>query len=195
MAMDGNVGPTPPVQMEESEAYIVPPHAIRCYVDKAAPYVAQLGEACEKKIMEKQAGNASFSFLNASDPYHAYYQHRLAEACVKYQSLGKQITQPAVSAPAPPTEGNCVLALIAKTTERMNLKRTTESSPEEMDSHFDAYSNTNEQTVQEEDELLQPPPPPTSYCECVGRQDAKKHVEAHPEFDVFYHCPDIGNHV
>ncbi|KAK4352064.1 hypothetical protein RND71_027582 [Anisodus tanguticus] len=82
----------------------VPPHAIRCYVDKAAPYVAQLGEACEKKIMEKQAGNASFSFLNASDPYHAYYQHRLAEARVKYQSLGKQPTQPAVSAPAPPTE-------------------------------------------------------------------------------------------
>ncbi|KAJ8538059.1 hypothetical protein K7X08_014599 [Anisodus acutangulus] len=42
-----------------TKAYIVPPHAIRCYVDKAAPYVAQLGEACEKKIMEKHAGPLS----------------------------------------------------------------------------------------------------------------------------------------
>lgn len=39
-----------------------------------------------------------FDFLNASDPYHAYCQHLLAEVRVQNQAFGQQPTQPEDSA-------------------------------------------------------------------------------------------------
>ncbi|KAK3036946.1 hypothetical protein RJ639_030911 [Escallonia herrerae] len=58
---------------------IHPPPDIRSIVDKTATFVAKNGPEFEKRIITSNAGNAKFNFLNASDPYHAYYQHRLAE--------------------------------------------------------------------------------------------------------------------
>ncbi|CBI27151.3 unnamed protein product, partial [Vitis vinifera] len=56
---------------------IHPPPDIRNIVDKTAQFVAKNGPEFEKRIIANNAGNAKFNFLNGSDPYHAYYQHRL----------------------------------------------------------------------------------------------------------------------
>ncbi|OIT06962.1 PREDICTED: probable splicing factor 3A subunit 1 [Nicotiana attenuata] len=132
--LDGNLGPTPSAQvveepkddnMEENEednnkannvpasvathtrtiGIIYPPPDIRSIVDKTAQFVAKNGPEFEKRIVLNNAGNAKFNFLNASDPYHAYYQHRLAEARAQNQTSGEQPIQPAEqeAAPAPPT--------------------------------------------------------------------------------------------
>lgn len=56
---------------------------IRCFtsaiVDKTAAFVARNGVDFENKIREKEAANPRFSFLSATDPYNAYYQHKVAE--------------------------------------------------------------------------------------------------------------------
>lgn len=48
-------------------------------VDKTAAFVARNGVDFENKIREKEASNARFSFLNGTDPYNAYYQHKVTE--------------------------------------------------------------------------------------------------------------------
>ncbi|KAI3870852.1 hypothetical protein MKX03_013743 [Papaver bracteatum] len=58
---------------------IHPPPDIRTIVDKTAHFVAKNGPDFEKKIIANNAGNAKFNFLNRSDPYNAYYHHRLSE--------------------------------------------------------------------------------------------------------------------
>ncbi|KAL4583175.1 hypothetical protein LXL04_007741 [Taraxacum kok-saghyz] len=58
---------------------IHPPPDIRKIVDKTASFVAKNVPEFEKRIIISHAGNPKFNFLNGSDPYHAYYQHRLAE--------------------------------------------------------------------------------------------------------------------
>ncbi|KAK4348061.1 hypothetical protein RND71_034400 [Anisodus tanguticus] len=131
--LDGNLGPTPPAQvveepkderMEVNEednnkadkvptsvathtrtiGIINPPPDISI-VDKTSQFVAKNGPEFEKRIVLNNAGNAKFNFLNASDPYHAYYQHRLAEARAQNHASGEQPTQPEnkEAAPAPPT--------------------------------------------------------------------------------------------
>ncbi|KAI8563332.1 hypothetical protein RHMOL_Rhmol03G0104000 [Rhododendron molle] len=104
---DGNLGPLPASQVSEQSddemkivtedqnnvnsvpasvathtrtiGIIHPPPDIRNIVDKTAQFVAKNGPEFEKRIIANNAGNAKFNFLNASDPYHAYYQHRLSE--------------------------------------------------------------------------------------------------------------------
>lgn len=95
---DGNLGPLPPSQVtDEPEpdltpappapvathtkqiGIIHPPPDIKSIVDKTAQFVAKNGPDFERRIMSNNAGNAKFNFLNASDPYHAYYQNRLSE--------------------------------------------------------------------------------------------------------------------
>ncbi|GER46208.1 Swap (Suppressor-of-White-APricot)/surpdomain-containing protein [Striga asiatica] len=79
---------------------IYPPPDIRNIVDKTAQFVAKNGPEFEKRIIANNEGNAKFNFLRASDPYHAYYQHRLSEARAQNQSSGQQ--QPLEAAePAP----------------------------------------------------------------------------------------------
>lgn len=125
---DGNLGPLPPAQvteedvkMNESEedqnkaskanstpasvathtrtiGIIYPPPDIRNIVDKTAQFVAKNGPEFEKRIIANNAGNPKFNFLNSSDPYHAYYQHRLSEARVQNQTSAQQPPQPADSA-------------------------------------------------------------------------------------------------
>ncbi|EFJ17592.1 hypothetical protein SELMODRAFT_114587 [Selaginella moellendorffii] len=58
---------------------IHPPPDIRSIIDKTAHFVAKNGVDFERKIMTNEQKNVKFNFLNSSDPYHAYYQHRISE--------------------------------------------------------------------------------------------------------------------
>ncbi|KAJ0427902.1 putative SWAP/Surp superfamily protein [Helianthus annuus] len=69
---------------------IHPPPDIRTIVDKTASFVAKNGPEFENRIIGRNAGNPNFNFLNGSDPYHAYYQHRLAEFRAQAQAPGQQ---------------------------------------------------------------------------------------------------------
>ncbi|KAF8407465.1 hypothetical protein HHK36_006598 [Tetracentron sinense] len=115
--LDGNLGPLPLSQVPENLAdeisaadeqnkvssvpvsiathtrtigIIHPPPDIRTIVDKTAQFVAKNGPEFEKRIIANNAGNAKFNFLNGSDPYHAYYQHRLSEYRSQIQSSSQQ---------------------------------------------------------------------------------------------------------
>ncbi|PPD91217.1 hypothetical protein GOBAR_DD11836 [Gossypium barbadense] len=102
---DGDLGPLPPSQVPEAQneeiqtneeqnkansvathtrtiGIIHPPPDIRNIVDKTAQFVAKNGPEFEKRIIANNANNVKFNFLTSSDPYHAYYQHRLSEFLV-----------------------------------------------------------------------------------------------------------------
>ncbi|ERN09458.1 hypothetical protein AMTRI_Chr09g32460 [Amborella trichopoda] len=113
---DGNLGPLPPSQLTEETpkdkgsqqeqqtsttspsppvsvpthtktiGIIHPPPDIRNIVDKTAQFVARNGPEFEKRILANEKNNAKFNFLNPSDPYHAYYQHRVSEFRTQLQS-------------------------------------------------------------------------------------------------------------
>ncbi|KAG9154027.1 hypothetical protein Leryth_000534 [Lithospermum erythrorhizon] len=106
---DGDLGPLPPAQLNPEDndermleneedknksvatqtrtiGIIYPPPDIRNIVDKTSQFVAKNGPEFEKRIMASNAGNMKFNFLTSSDPYHAYYQHRLSEARSQNQS-------------------------------------------------------------------------------------------------------------
>ncbi|KAF5448545.1 hypothetical protein F2P56_029066 [Juglans regia] len=137
---DGNLGPLPASQVSDVEmderpsneeqnkansapatvathtrtiGIIHPPPDIRTIVDKTAQFVAKNGPEFEKRIIANNAGNVKFNFLNGSDPYHAYYQHRLSEFRAQNQSSAQQPSllpadsaapEPVPSAPA--ADGN-----------------------------------------------------------------------------------------
>lgn len=139
---DGNLGPLPLSQvqdepkdenMQEAEddqnranlvpasvathtrtiGIIHPPPDIRTIVDKTASFVAKNGPEFEKRILANNAGNPKFNFLNASDPYQAYYQHRLSEFRSQNQSgpqqppLSSDVSGAESTTPsAPATDGN-----------------------------------------------------------------------------------------
>ncbi|KAL1296024.1 hypothetical protein HN51_056807 [Arachis hypogaea] len=136
---DGNLGPLPESQLPQDDreeenksnsapppppatvathtrtiGIIHPPPDIRTIVDKTSQFVAKNGPEFEKRIIANNTGNVKFNFLNASDPYHAYYQHRLAEFRAQNQSSGAQpplqppdssVPESAPSAPAPDSNG------------------------------------------------------------------------------------------
>ncbi|XP_031285580.1 probable splicing factor 3A subunit 1 [Pistacia vera] len=113
---DGDLGPLPPSQVTEEKeekpsneeqsktnsapvsvathtrtiGIIHPPPDIRNIVDKTAQFVAKNGLEFEKRIIANNANNAKFNFLSSSDPYHAYYQHRLTEFRAQNQSSTQQ---------------------------------------------------------------------------------------------------------
>ncbi|KAL9317231.1 hypothetical protein ACSQ67_013748 [Phaseolus vulgaris] len=138
---DGNLGPLPESQVSEERTYneeqnksnsasvpvpatvathtrtigiIHPPPDIRTIVDKTSQFVAKNGPEFEKRIIANNTGNVKFNFLNSSDPYHAYYQHRLAEFRAQNQSSGQQtpsqstdsgVPESAPTAPVPDSNG------------------------------------------------------------------------------------------
>ncbi|OWZ19584.1 Splicing factor 3 subunit [Phytophthora megakarya] len=57
---------------------IYPPPDIRAVVDKTAQFVANNGRAFESRIVGERM-STKFSFLRESDPYHAYYEHKVSE--------------------------------------------------------------------------------------------------------------------
>lgn len=133
---DGNLGPLPEAQLTQEEVeernerssieeaapttvathtrtigIIHPPPDIRNIVDKTSQFVAKNGLEFEKRIIASNAGNAKFNFLNPSDPYHAYYQHRLSEFRSQNQSSTQQPGDSALlesAPPAPETDSNDV---------------------------------------------------------------------------------------
>jgi splicing factor 3A subunit 1 len=58
---------------------IYPPPEVRSIVDKTATFVARNGPEFEEKIRNNEISNTKFNFLNQSDPYHAYYRHKVKE--------------------------------------------------------------------------------------------------------------------
>ncbi|KAH7516662.1 probable splicing factor 3A subunit 1 [Ziziphus jujuba] len=132
---DGNLGPLPLSQVSEEEqkkdenqlkeeqsqtnsvpasiathtrtiGIIHPPPDIRNIVDKTAQFVAKNGPEFEKRIIANNTGNAKFNFLIPSDPYHAYYQHRLSEFRAQNLSSAQQPADSAApegASVAPPT--------------------------------------------------------------------------------------------
>ncbi|CDP18159.1 unnamed protein product [Coffea canephora] len=143
---DGNLGPLPLAQITEEDekqngsqedlskadksnsapisvathtrtiGIIYPPPDIRNIVDKTSQFVAKNGPEFEKRIIASNAGNPKFNFLNASDPYHAYYQHRLSEARAQNQVSALQPLQladsaaPESAAAAPAADGKDAIA-------------------------------------------------------------------------------------
>lgn len=59
---------------------ILPPPEIKSIVDKTAAFVAKnpKPELFEDKIRLREKSDSRFAFLNKTDAYHPYYQHRLA---------------------------------------------------------------------------------------------------------------------
>ncbi|KAK2634532.1 hypothetical protein Ddye_029324 [Dipteronia dyeriana] len=137
---DGDLGPLPPSQVTEQQkeeitvceeqskanstpasvathtrtiGIIHPPPDIRNIVDKTSQFVAKNGPEFEKRIIANNANNAKFNFLSSSDPYHAYYQHRLSEFRAQNQSSSQlspsQLADsdvPMLTPSAPATDGN-----------------------------------------------------------------------------------------
>lgn len=75
---------------------IVPPPDIRAILEKTAAFVAKNGNEFEKRILANEASNVKFNFLKSGDPYHAYYQAKVAE--LKEGPKPEPGTQPAVPA-------------------------------------------------------------------------------------------------
>lgn len=88
-----NSAPTTVATHTRTIGIIHPPPDIRTIVDKTAQFVAKNGPEFEKRIIANNAGNVKFNFLNASDPYHAYYQHRLSEFRAQNQTSALQPSQ------------------------------------------------------------------------------------------------------
>ncbi|KAG8052438.1 hypothetical protein GUJ93_ZPchr0001g33158 [Zizania palustris] len=80
---------------------IHPPPDIRVIIEKTATFVSKNGPEFERRIISHNAGNAKFNFLQPSDPYHAYYQHRVSELAA----------QPPTADPAAPPEADDSAAL------------------------------------------------------------------------------------
>lgn len=73
-----NKEPAPPKQL--TIGIIYPPPELRNIVDKTASFVARNGPEFEARIRQNEINNSKFNFLNSTDPYHAYYQHKVKEA-------------------------------------------------------------------------------------------------------------------
>lgn len=105
-----NTAPASVASHTRTIGIIYPPPDIRNIVDKTAQFVAKNGPEFEKRIIANNAGNPKFNFLNSSDPYHAYYQHRLSEARTQNQTSAQQPAQsteaaaPDSGAAAPPVD-------------------------------------------------------------------------------------------
>lgn len=138
---DGNLGPLPLSQVTEQDeiekdstteeqedssaapasvathtrtiGIIHPPPDIRNIVDKTSQFVARNGAEFVKRIIAENAGNSKFNFLTPSDPYHAYYQHRLAEFRAQNENSASQpgdSVEPESAPPAPAADGGEAVA-------------------------------------------------------------------------------------
>lgn len=76
-------------------------------VDKTASFVARNGPEFEARIMANEASNAKFNFLKPTDPFHAYYLHKVREGV---QGATAPATAPATATPtAPGTAPNAAI--------------------------------------------------------------------------------------
>lgn len=79
---------------------IYPPPDIRAVVDKTAKFVAKNGRNFERKIAGETI-SARFSFLRASDPYHAYYEHTVEQWIEKNAKDAEAAASKAQESPVP----------------------------------------------------------------------------------------------
>ncbi|XP_074592047.1 putative splicing factor 3A subunit 1 [Curcuma longa] len=97
--------PAPVATHTRTIGIIHPPPDVRMIIDKTATFVAKNGPEFEKRILAHNAGNNKFNFLTSSDPYHAYYQHKVSEQRALAQSAPQLPTgdasQATDSAPLP----------------------------------------------------------------------------------------------
>ena len=64
----------------------IPPPYVRCTIEKTAKFVCKHGLEIENRIIASNVKNARFKFLSSSDPYHAFYKHKL----YAYQAQNQQ---------------------------------------------------------------------------------------------------------
>ncbi len=71
-------------------------------VDKTAAFVARNGIDFENKIREKEAMNSRFNFLSATDPYNAYYQHKVPALTTRWSRVCRCVSSKTASRPSRP---------------------------------------------------------------------------------------------
>ena len=74
------------VDISELDSVIQPPPQVRAVIDKTAQFVAKNGKSFEERIKDSKDGSTDkFNFLKPFDPFHAYYEFRVAqfEACLR----------------------------------------------------------------------------------------------------------------
>jgi splicing factor 3A subunit 1 len=105
----GGAKPEPPPTVAthtRTIGIIHPPPDIRVIIEKTATFVSKNGPEFERRIISHNAGNAKFNFLQPSDPYHAYYQHRVSELAAAPPSAAASAAdaapEPDESGAAPP---------------------------------------------------------------------------------------------
>ncbi|WVZ71690.1 hypothetical protein U9M48_020245 [Paspalum notatum var. saurae] len=86
---------------------IHPPRHIRAIIEKTATFVAKNGPGFERRVISDNQGNANFSFLRPSDPYHAYYQHRVSVTAAAPPGAGAEPDATPAEAPASAAAGGC----------------------------------------------------------------------------------------
>ncbi|KAK9926796.1 hypothetical protein M0R45_024007 [Rubus argutus] len=101
---------------------IHPPLALKAIIDKTAQYVAKNGPQFEKQVVAKNLDipnpNLKYSFLVSSNPYHAYYQHRVFEFLAQLPESSEQSVLVAdVEARAPKTDSAAQFRLECKVPE------------------------------------------------------------------------------
>ncbi|KJE92546.1 hypothetical protein CAOG_009678 [Capsaspora owczarzaki ATCC 30864] len=80
---------------------IHPPRELRNVVDKTAEFVAKSARTdFENRLREREANNPKFHFLDSQNPYHGYYQHKVAE----FRAIAAAAAAAAESASAEPTQ-------------------------------------------------------------------------------------------
>ncbi|CAL9748102.1 unnamed protein product [Musa acuminata subsp. burmannicoides] len=117
--------PAPVATHTRTIGIIHPPPDIRVIIDKTAAFVAKNGPEFEKRILANNAGNNKFNFLTASDPYHAYYQHKVSEHRALVQAAPQQPSEdpslPSEPAPAP-SDGSAAPAAATAPPEEATAK-------------------------------------------------------------------------
>lgn len=98
---------------------IYPPPEVRSIVDKTATFVARNGPEFEEKIRGNEINNTKFNFLNANDPYHAYYQHKVKEI-----AEGKDTSD----SPATTMPQSSLTSAIQSNMQNMNLSAQAQES-------------------------------------------------------------------
>ena len=85
---------------------IHPPLDIRVIIEKTATFVAKNGPEFERRIVAHNQGNAKFNFLQPSDPYHAYYQHRITEIAAQPPAADGAEGEDGQTLPSEPADGS-----------------------------------------------------------------------------------------
>ncbi|GAA5972021.1 hypothetical protein JCM11641_002460 [Rhodosporidiobolus odoratus] len=78
--MEASPAPAAPAAPLADGGLILPPPVIKSIVDKTAAFIAKSNNTgmLEEKMRAREKTDSRFAFLNSTDPYHAYYQDRLA---------------------------------------------------------------------------------------------------------------------